>query len=70
MPSNSKIIFYEQVLKRQRCKKSIVLSVISIENLRTLKHHTFSEKHYLFLLFVISVAEMMKNIFKKRIDWI
>ena len=41
-------------------KKSIALSVTSIETLKTLKYHILLTKRYLFLLFVISVAVIMK----------
>ena len=40
-------------------KKSIALSVVSIENLKTLKYHTFSKK--IFLLFAVSVKMKMKK---------
>ena len=47
-------------------KKPIVLSAISIENLETLKYQKFLIKHQFFLLFVISVAVMMKKYSKKK----
>ena len=36
--------FYEYTLKMWWCKKSIVLSVISIEDFKTLKFHIFFDK--------------------------
>ena len=44
-------------------KISFVLSVISIENLKTVKYHKFFIKHSLFLLFMISNDE---KIFQRR----
>ena len=38
------ILKYFQQLKRFKQKKCIVLFVVSTENLKTLKYHTFSEK--------------------------
>ena len=46
-------------------KISIVSKVKSIENSKTLKYHTFSIKHYFFLLCVISVLLIMKQIFEE-----
>ena len=46
-------------------KISIVSKVKSIENSKTLKYHTFSIKHYFFLLRVISVLLIMKQIFEE-----
>ena len=42
-------------------KKSIALFVVSIENLKTLKHNTFSKKLYFSLLFAASVRIDMKK---------
>ena len=44
---NEKIIlkFFQQILKRLRWKKSIVLFLVSIENYKILKYDTFSKKH-------------------------
>ena len=39
-------LFYEYTLKMWWCKKSIVLSVISIEDFKTLKFHIFLIKHW------------------------
>ena len=43
-------------------KKSVVLFLASIENLKILKYHTFSKKHQFFLLFAVNVEMKMKNI--------
>ena len=43
-------------------KKSMVLFVVSIENLKTLKYHTFSKKkNQFFLLLAVSVKRQMKK---------
>ena len=47
-------------------KKSIVLSVVSIENLKTKKYNIFSVKHQFFLLFVANVAVMTKKLLTKN----
>ena len=47
-------------------KKSIALTVISTELLKTLEKNTISIKHYLFLLLLISVTLIMKKIFKEE----
>ena len=47
-------------------KQSIALSVISIENLKTLKYCKFLAKHYFFLLLVISVTIRMRKKLKKK----
>ena len=47
-------------------KKSIVLSAISVENLKTLKCYIFTMKHHFFLLFVITVAVIKKKYLKKK----
>ena len=39
----------------------IVLRVNSIMNLKTLKHYTFMIKHYLFLVFALSLVVGMKK---------
>ena len=46
--------------------KLTVSLAVSIEYLKTLKYHTFSKKHYFFLLFAVSVAIKMKIYFKKK----
>ena len=46
-------------------KKSIVLSVINIEKLKTLKYHTFSVKQF-YLLFVISMTVKLKQYSKEK----
>ena len=38
----------------------MALFVVSMENLKTLKHHTFSKKHWFFLLFGVSMRMMYK----------
>ena len=43
-------------------KKSVVLFLASIENLKILKYHTFLKKYQFFLLFVVNVGMKMKNI--------
>ena len=44
-------------------KKSIVLFVVNIKNLKIVKHHIFlKKKQLLFLLFVVSAATKIKNI--------
>ena len=43
-------------------KKSAVLFLASIENLKILKYHAFSRKHQSFLLFAVNVGMKMKNI--------
>ena len=40
--------------------------VINIENLKKLKHHIFSKKHQVFLLFTISVVININKIFKEE----
>ena len=47
-------------------KKSIALFVVSIENLKTLKYHTFPEESYFFLLFAVSVRMKMKKNLKNK----
>ena len=42
-----------------------VIFFVSIKNLKNLKYHTFSKKHYFFLLFVVS-ARMQMKIFKEE----
>ena len=39
--------------------------MVSIENLESLKDHTFSEKHKFFLLFAVSAKINMKKYLKK-----
>ena len=46
--------------------KSSTLSVISIEDLKTLKYQIFLVKHLFFLLLVISFAVLIKKIFKEK----
>ena len=46
--------------------KSSTLSVISIEDLKTLKYQIFLVKHLFFLLLVISFAVLIKKIFKGK----
>ena len=59
--------FFENVfLENSTLKQSIVLNLISIKNLETLKHKIFSIKHYFILLFLISVAVMMKKYLKEK----
>ena len=41
-------------------KTAIVLTVENTENLKIVKHHIFSIKHQLFLLFASSVTVSMK----------
>ena len=48
--------------KEFKMGKSIALFVVSIENLKTLKYHTFAKKHSFFLLFAVSLRMKMKNI--------
>ena len=45
-------------------KKSFVLNVISIENLKPLKLHMFLRKHQFFLLLAVSEAMKVKKTFK------
>ena len=47
-------------------KKSIILSVINIEDSKTLKYHTFSIKQELFVLFVTSPLVMTIKYLKKK----
>ena len=52
-----------------RSKKFIVLFVVNIENLKTLKYHTFWKKNIsFFLLFAVSVAMKNKNIERRRMN--
>ena len=44
--SITKNFFYDRILKKVIMKKSITLSVISIENLKTLNYHIFLYKTY------------------------
>ena len=46
--------------------KSTVSSVISIENLKTLKHNIFLIQYWFFLLFVVSMAVKMNKKLKKK----
>ena len=63
---NDKIILkHFQLLKRLRRKKSIILFVVSIENLKTLKYHIFLKKQF-FLLVMVSVAVKMKRYLKMK----
>ena len=43
-----------------------MLFVVSIENLKILKYHTFPKKHQFFLLFTVSAKMKMKKIFKEE----
>ena len=43
-------------------KKCIVLFMVNIENLNTLKYHTFFLKKLFFLLFAVSATMKIKNI--------
>ena len=43
-----------------------LLSVISIEKSKTLKYHIFAIKHQFFLLFVTSVAAIIKKYLRKE----
>ena len=52
------------ITKTVKTKKSIVLFVVSIENLGTLKYRTFSWKYYFFLLLAASVRMKMKRYLK------
>ena len=63
---HNKTSFVNVFLESSTQKQSIVLNLISIENLETLKHKIFSIKHYFFLLFVISEAVMMKKYLKEN----
>ena len=47
-------------------KNYIALVAVSIESLKNVKYHTFSKKHYVFLLFVVNVKMMMKRCLKKK----
>ena len=47
-------------------KKKIVLFVVSKENLKNLKYHTYQKKHQFFLLVAVSARIKMKKIFKKE----
>ena len=47
-------------------KGFIVLGLISKENIKTVNHHMFFNKHLVFLLFVVSVAVMMKIYLTKK----
>ena len=47
-------------------KKSIALFVVSIENLKALKYHRSSKKHYFILLFAVTVEMKMKKYLKKK----
>ena len=61
---------YFQELTRLRWKNSIKLFVVSIENLRTLKYHTFSKKTLeettFFPLFAKKVKMKTKKYFKHK----
>ena len=52
---HDKILFVNRFLKKLRLEKSIVLSVKSINNLKSLKYHIFVIKHYFFLVFVTNL---------------
>ena len=43
-----------------------MLFVVSIENLKTLKYHTFLKKHFFFLLLEVSVRMKMKKYLKRK----
>ena len=60
---NDKIIlkYFQKVLKRLRRKWSIVLFVVSIENLKIQQCHTFSRKHQYSLLFEESLKMRIKK---------
>ena len=47
-------------------EKSIALFVVSKENLKTLKYHTFAKKRLFFLLFAVSLRMKMKKHLKKN----
>ena len=47
-------------------KNYIALFVVSIESLKNLKHHTFSKKHYFFVLFALSAKMKKKRYIKKN----
>ena len=57
--------YFQEILKRLKWKKSILLFVANIEGLKTLKYIN-SKKHYSFLLFSVSVAVKMKRYLKKK----
>ena len=52
---HDKILLVNRFLKKLRLEKSIVLSVKSINNLKSLKYHIFVIKHYFFLVFVTNL---------------
>ena len=55
------------ISKKVKIKIKLIVSLaVSIECLKTLKYHTFSKKHYFFLLFAVSVAIKVKIYFKKK----
>ena len=61
------MLFLNRFLKRLRSEKSIVLSVKSIKNLKSIKYHIFIIKHYFFVVFVTSVeVKMNKYLWKKN----
>ena len=46
-------------------KKSVVLFMVSVENLKTLKNHRFLKKQF-FLLFAVSAKIKMKKYLKNK----
>ena len=64
---HDKILFVNRFLKKLRLEKSIVLSVKSINNLKSLKYHIFVIKHYFFLVFVTNLeVKINKYLWKKN----
>ena len=62
--------FWEKILKSLRWEKCMckILSAKSIENLKSLKHHTFVIKNYFILVFVTNMEVKMQKFLKKKIQ--
>ena len=58
--------FFEKILKRLGCEKSIVLNVKNIKILNSIRYHIFVIKHYLFLVFVIDLEMKIKKYLRKK----
>ena len=64
LEKNDKILlkYFQKVFKNLKWKKSVILLVVNIKNLKAIKYHKCLKKQ----LFVVSVAVKMKRYLKKK----
>ena len=64
---NDKILlkYFQKVFKNLEWKKSVILLVVNIKNLKAIKYHKCLKKQF-FRLFVVSVTVKMKRYVKKN----